>query len=260
MLKGFHAWHSSNVNIEIWRISNFAISSSVARGGRGGGAQAPLIGLWSMQNRTFLLLFMPIFGEKLKTAPPMEIGCRSREVDVVMRCEKVFEFPILAEKSDSISVKTSFFFSFGDHLFLGWKNLWILILAEIRWRPLNSLLDKAKFEILQISIFTSLLRHASISVKTFFFLETNCFWAEKTFECPSFPRNFVSIFGQTVWNWFKNNKNSGQGRLHFSQSFKKVSPFFQILATRLAISRLFWRYEASIALKEPVNYIIMTLS
>ena len=40
----------------------------------------------------------------------------------------------------------------------------------------------------------------------FFFLETTCFWAEKTFEFPSFPRNFVSIFGQTVWNWFKNNE------------------------------------------------------
>ena len=35
------------------------------------------------------------------------------EVDVVIRCEKVIEFPILAEKLDSISVKTFFFF--GDH-------------------------------------------------------------------------------------------------------------------------------------------------
>ena len=58
-----------------------------------------------------------------------------------------------------------------------------------------------------------------------FFLETTWFWAEKTFEIPSFPRNFVSIFGQTVWNWFKNNENSGQGRLYFSHSFKKVPPF-----------------------------------
>ena len=62
-----------------------------------------------MQNRTFLLLFRPIFGEKLKTAPPKEIGCQSCEVDVVIRCEKAFEFLILAEKSDSISVKTFFF-------------------------------------------------------------------------------------------------------------------------------------------------------
>ena len=73
-----------------------------------------------MQNRTFLLLFRPIFGEKLKTATPKEIGCQSCEVDVVIRCEKAFEFLILAEKSDSISVKTFFF---GDHLFLGGKNV-----------------------------------------------------------------------------------------------------------------------------------------
>ena len=63
-----------------------------------------------MQNRTFLLLFGPIFGEKFKTAPPKEIGCRSREVDVVIRCEKALEFPISAEKSGPISVKTFFFF------------------------------------------------------------------------------------------------------------------------------------------------------
>ena len=72
-----------------------------------------------MQNRTFLVLLRPIFGEKMKTAPPpiKEIGCRSCEVDVVIRPEKAFEFPILAEKSVAISVKTFFFF--GDHLFLG---------------------------------------------------------------------------------------------------------------------------------------------
>ena len=62
-----------------------------------------------MQNHTFLVLLRPIFGEKLKTAPPNEIGCRSCQVDVVIRYEKAFEFPILAEKSVSISVKTFFF-------------------------------------------------------------------------------------------------------------------------------------------------------
>ena len=67
----------------------------------------------------------------------------------------------------------------------------------------------------------------------FYFLETTWFWAEKIFEFPSFPRNFVSIYGQIVWNWFKNNENSGQGRLHFSHSFKIAPPLFQILAMRL---------------------------
>ena len=67
-------------------------------------------------------------------------------------------------------------------------------------------------------------KSVSISAKTFFFvLETTWFWAEKTFE---FPRNFVWIFGQTVWNWFKNNENSGQGRLHYSHSFKIAPPPF----------------------------------
>ena len=65
-----------------------------------------------MQNRTFLVLLRPIFGEKMKTAPLKEIGCRSCEVDVVIRPEKAFEFPILAEKSVSISVKIFFLFFF----------------------------------------------------------------------------------------------------------------------------------------------------
>ena len=57
------------------------------------------------------------------------------------------------------------------------------------------------------------------------FLETNCFLAEKTFQFLRFPRNSLSILGQTVWFWFKNNANLGLGRLHFSHSFKKASPF-----------------------------------
>ena len=39
--------------------------------------------------------------------------------------KKTFEFPIAAEKSVSILVKTFFFFFFGDHLILGKKNVWI---------------------------------------------------------------------------------------------------------------------------------------
>ena len=63
-----------------------------------------------MQNCTFLVLLRPIFVEKMKTAPPpKEIGCRSCEVDVVIRPEKAFEYPLPAEKSVSISVKTFFF-------------------------------------------------------------------------------------------------------------------------------------------------------
>ena len=82
-----------------------------------------------MQNCTFLLLFRPIFDKKLKTAPPKEIGCRSREVDVIIRCEKVFECAILAEKLDSISAKT--FFLFENHLFLGGKTCELSAFREI---------------------------------------------------------------------------------------------------------------------------------
>ena len=149
-----------------------------------------------MQNCTFLVLLRPIFGEKLKTAPhpPKEIGCRSCEVHVVIRPEKAFEFRILAEKSVLISVKTFFFW---DHLFLGWKNVWISVYG----------------------------RKISLNFgEDLFFLEIICFWAEKTFEIPNFPRNSILMFGQTVWFWFKNNENSGQGRLHFSHSFKKAPP------------------------------------
>ena len=69
-------------------------------------------------------------------------------------------------------------------------------------------------------------KSASISVKTFFLGGgTTWFRVEKTFELPSFPRNSVLISGQTVRNWFKNNENSGQGRLYFSHSFKIAPPF-----------------------------------
>ena len=40
--------------------------------------------------------------------PPKKIGCRSCEVDVVIRPEKAFEFPILAEKPVSISWRLFF--------------------------------------------------------------------------------------------------------------------------------------------------------
>ena len=89
------------------------------------------------------------------------------------------------------------FFFFGDHLILGGKNLWSSDFGK---------------------------KSDSFSAKTFFFLETTQFWAEKTFEFPSFPRNFVWIFGQSKWNWFKKNENPGQGRLHFSHSFKIAPP------------------------------------
>ena len=107
--------------------------SSVARGGAGGGSSSP-IGLWSMQNRTFLVLLRPIFCEKLKIAPPPhrktaplqrlnfrfwpknQFQFRRRPFFLFFLettwfwAEKTFEFWISAEKSVSISAKTFFFF------------------------------------------------------------------------------------------------------------------------------------------------------
>ena len=125
--------------------------NSVARGG-GGGALAPPIGRWSMQNHTLLVLLRP----KIEKSPP--IGTQ----------------PPLKRWNFRFRPKNQ---------------------SQFRWRP-------------------------------FFFSETTWFWAEKTLEFPSFPRNSVLISGQTVWNWFKNNENSGQGRLHFSHSFKIAPPPF----------------------------------
>ena len=116
----------------------YSETSNVATGG---GRAPPLAGEVCKIARfcCFLGLFLVKNG---KQPPPKEIGCQSREVDVVIRCEKAFVFPISAEKSASISVKTFFFFwtektsvfsilaekldsisvktfFFGDHLFLG---------------------------------------------------------------------------------------------------------------------------------------------
>ena len=95
--------------------------------------------------------------------------------------------------------------------------------ADFLWKienrsPHRKTAPPQRFEFLNLA-----KKSVSISVKTFF-LETTWFWAKKTFEFLSFPRKFVSIFGQTVWNLFKNNENSDQGRLHFSHFFKIAPP------------------------------------
>ena len=114
-----------------------------------------------MQSRSFLVLLRPIFGEKLKITPPKEIGCRSCEVDLVMRYKKTFEFPILAEKSVSISVKTFFFsfFFFETTCFWAEKTFEFPILAE---------------------------KLVSISVKIFFFWKPPVFGLKKRLICELF--------------------------------------------------------------------------
>ena len=150
----------------------------------------------------FLMLLRPIFCEKLKIAPP--IG--KQPPSNVWICE-------IGRKISLNFGEDLFFFSFfGDYLILGGKNPWIS--AGLRISEITLKFGEDLF---------------------FFFLEITLFWEENTYDFPRFPRHFVSIFGQTVWNWFKINEISSQGRLHTSHFFKIAPPLFQILATRLVV-------------------------
>ena len=165
------------------------------------------------------MLLRPIFCENLKIAPPHKKTAPP----------ETFEFPNLAVNSDSISAKTFFFWwppVFGrkkplNYGFRPKKSDLISAKTFFFWRPPVFGRKKPLNFGFRPKNQTQFRRRPFF----FFFLETTWFWAEKTFEFPSFPRNFVWIFGQTVWNWFKNNQNSGQGRLQFSHSFKIAPPF-----------------------------------
>ena len=94
------------------------------------------------------MLLRPIFCEKLKIAPPHKKTAPP----------ETFEFPNLAEKSDSISAKTFFFF-LETTCFWAEKTFEFRISAE---------------------------KSDSISAKTFFFF---CFWRPPDFG-PKKPSNF----------------------------------------------------------------------
>ena len=142
------------------------------------------------------------------------------------------EFAKLDEKSVSFLVKTFFFFFFWRTPHFGRKMLWIWDFGrkitlnfgeDLFFFGEHLILGEKK---LWISNFGREIALNFGEDLFFFFLENTLFWVEKTFELPSFPRNFVSIFGQTVWNWFRSNENSSQGRLHTSHSFKIAPPPF----------------------------------
>ena len=84
-----------------------AVNSSVARGG-----SSPPIGLWSMQNRMFFVLLRPIFCEKLKIAPPIRKQPPLKRLNLLNWTKNQSQFRWRP-------------FSFGEHLILGGKNLWI---------------------------------------------------------------------------------------------------------------------------------------
>ena len=128
-----------------------------------------------MQNRTVLVLLRPIFGEKLKIAPPSKNSP-----------PQTFEFPILAEKSVSKSVKTFFFFLRSPE-FVRKKRLnfrfWPKNQSQNRWRP-------------------------------FFFFEITWIWAEKRLKFRDF---------REMLPWC--SKKPCDTDLHFSHSFKIAPPF-----------------------------------
>ena len=114
---------------------------------RSRGGLEPPIGMKSMQNLTFLVLLRPIFAQKMKTAPPEGIWCRSCKGFVVIRPEEPFEFPISAEKSVSISVKTFFFWRspvFGRKIRLNFQ-FWPKNPSQFRINRLNLIQEQWKF-------------------------------------------------------------------------------------------------------------------
>ena len=81
---------------------------------------------------------------------------------------KLSQRKIMTEKSESISMKTFFFFfRFGDHLIFGRKNVRISDFGRRMWLNFD---------------------------EDLFFLETTCFWAEITNVFQRFPRNYMCNF------------------------------------------------------------------
>ena len=195
----------------------YSRTSSVARGGAGGLEPPPHWLVKYVKSHVFCA-FEAEFLWKIGNSPPSNVWiCEiGRKISVNFGEDLFFFFwdhLILGGKnvwiSDfgrkitlNFSEDLFFFFFYGEHLILGGKNLWILDFS----RNISPNFGEDLF--------------------VFFFWRTPDFRRKKTFEFPSFPRNFVSIFGQTVWNWFKFNENSSQGRLHTSHSFKIAPPPF----------------------------------
>ena len=122
-----------------------------------------------MLNRTFLVLLRPIFCEKLKIAPPIRKQPPLKRLDFRIwpknqsqfwskpffffffwrppdfGPKKTFEFPISADKSVSITVKTFvLFLFFGDHPDFGPKKTFEFPISAVSvktffffWRPLE---------------------------------------------------------------------------------------------------------------------------
>ena len=158
----------------------------------------------------FFVLLRPIFCGKWKIAPPIR-----KEPP-----PHTFELAKLEEKSPWILAKTFFFFYF--FIFLEITQFW----AE------------KTFE-----FWISAEKSLWILAKTFFFFGDHLILGGKNFQFPIFPRHFISNFGQIVWNWFKVNENSSQGRLHTSHSFKIAPPFSKSWLRACTYASQIWKIK-----------------
>ena len=123
LLNSCLCWGTCLLGIFSLGFVSIATHSSVARGG--GGAPAPHWPVKYAKSRVFGA-FEADFWWKNENSPPKEIGCRSCEVDVVIRPEKSFEF--WPENPSQFRWRPFFI---RDYLFWAEKAFEFPILAEI---------------------------------------------------------------------------------------------------------------------------------
>ena len=188
--------HSQEFTMECWTDIRDNIdyrtireTSSVARGGGGGGGSSPPHWLVKYaKSHVFCAIEADFLWKKENSHPHTKRAP-----------PQTFELVKLEKKSPWILAKIFFFFFFWRSPNFGRKKRF-----NFGFRPKN---------------------HSEFWRRPFFFGD-HLILGGKNFEFPIFPRHFVSNFGQTVWNWFKVNENSSQGRLHTSHSFKIAPPPF----------------------------------
>ena len=169
--------------------------SSVARGGR----------MWSMQNRTFLLLLRHVYGENSKKAPHIQKQHPLKRLNFRYWPKNQSEFrrrPFLF-----------FFFVFGDHSILGGKNVWISDFG--RKISLNFGEDLFFFFFF------------------FFFFGDHLILGEKNLWISEFPEKFPLNFRTNRVQLIQQQWKFGSRSFALFSLFQKSPSLFQILATRL---------------------------
>ena len=215
---------------------NSVMSSSVARGGGGGGSSPPHWLVKYAKSHVFCA-FEADFLWKIENSPP----------HAKRAPPETFEVAKLLKKNRLEFWRRPFFFFiyfffFGDHLILGGKNVWILDFG--RKMTLNFGEDLFFF-----FFFFFFGDHLILGGKNvwildfgrkitlnfgedlffffffFFFFGDHLKFGGKNVWIFDLFETIRLKFWQTVWNWFRVNENSSQGRLHTSHSFKIAPPF-----------------------------------